>query len=254
MSFPLKKTYPLEDGSIDYKYKLQNHEGDLIFNPNTCIECGYCLLACPKQAITLFQDLQLSDDKTRMVDQGKCVQCGVCVYMCTTDALRLEINGEERIILTETEMLPRILGTTVTTPGGQEVRKFVEGTIEVSVEPGTPRGDLELVASSCPTGAMSVNPAGDGIDVDEAKCIYCIRCSVYASRVEGGRVGVKVHRTRVLKDATNWKISAVWNRIIERLLGVKGLSKELQGSIQVKLSDAVLKLNRRLIVKKKQEK
>ena len=110
MALPLKKA-TTTDGVVDYKFKLQNHEGDLIFDAKTCIECGFCLLSCPKEAITLFQDMLIYEDNSRFVDQEKCVQCGVCVYFCPTGALKLEINGEERIILTETEMLPKLLGT-----------------------------------------------------------------------------------------------------------------------------------------------
>ncbi len=252
MTFPLRKTVLQTDGTIDYKYKLQNHEGDLYFNPNTCIECGYCLLACPKQAISLFQDLLLSQDKTRMVDQDKCVQCGVCVYLCTTDALKLEINGEERIILTETGMLPTITGKTVQTVDGVDVRKFVTGSISVNIEGKPERGDLELLVKTCPTGALAINTNGDGIAVDESKCIYCIRCSVFASRLGDANIKITVKRHRVLKEERDWKVSAVWNRIIERLIGPEGLTKELQSSIQVKLIDAALKLNPRGLVPNKE--
>lgn len=240
MAFPLKTKVPLEDGKIDYKYKLQNHEGDLVYDPNVCIECGYCLLACPKEAITLFQDVLLYEDKSRFVDQEKCVQCGVCAYVCPVNALSLEINGEERIILTETEMLPKLTGTTIQTPEGLPVKKWVEGS--VTIDPGrASKESLEVLCKSCPTGALSVNESGDGVDVDDGQCIYCIRCSVFASRIDEGIV-VRVRRRRFLKDSTNWKISAVWNRVTERVLGPEGLNKDLQGSIQVKLAEAALKL------------
>lgn len=246
MAFPLKKSIPLAEETsgeliIDYQYRLQNHEGDLLYYPERCVECGICILGCPKRAI------KITDLVDKFVDQEKCVQCGICVYLCPVDALKLKINGEDRIILTETGMLPPLRGKTIQTTGGADLRKYMDGNLSVSVTGAVPEETLREFCAACPTGALAVSEDGTGVAVDEAKCFYCLRCQVMASRVrpqlpEGTSLTVKLARTRILKDATEWKVSSVWNRVTERILGPEGLSKELQGSIQIKLRDAALKL------------
>jgi NAD-dependent dihydropyrimidine dehydrogenase PreA subunit len=48
---------------------------------NKCTGCGYCVEACPQQAITI-------DDDVAVVNQGLCVQCGACLEICPVGAIR----------------------------------------------------------------------------------------------------------------------------------------------------------------------
>lgn len=47
----------------------------LIYETQTCIECGACMAVCPTEAI-------FENDGKYLVDKTKCVLCGACVNAC----------------------------------------------------------------------------------------------------------------------------------------------------------------------------
>jgi NAD-dependent dihydropyrimidine dehydrogenase PreA subunit len=48
---------------------------------NKCNGCGYCVDACPQQAITIQDNLAL-------INEELCVQCGTCIEVCPVGAIR----------------------------------------------------------------------------------------------------------------------------------------------------------------------
>ncbi|MFC2000944.1 4Fe-4S binding protein [Chloroflexota bacterium] len=46
-----------------------------------CTGCGSCVDACPKQAITMHNDLA-------MINEDLCIQCGACANVCPAGAIR----------------------------------------------------------------------------------------------------------------------------------------------------------------------
>jgi len=54
---------------------------NLKIDNNKCTGCGACVNACPKQAITVHDDLA-------MINEDLCIQCGTCVEVCPTGAIR----------------------------------------------------------------------------------------------------------------------------------------------------------------------
>ncbi|WP_413113861.1 glycyl-radical enzyme activating protein [Thaumasiovibrio sp. DFM-14] len=59
----------------------QTFSPSVLFDKNKCIECGLCINACTKGA--------MSRDKNKKVDTSKCVGCGECANVCPTKALIL---------------------------------------------------------------------------------------------------------------------------------------------------------------------
>ena len=61
-------------------------EKEILFNTESCINCGMCEKLCDRRAHTIC-------DNQHYYDRKKCQKCGECVRNCVTDAL--EICGEE---------------------------------------------------------------------------------------------------------------------------------------------------------------
>ena len=51
-------------------------------NTVRCKGCGYCINACPKDAISVSEHVNEKGYNTIEVDEEKCVQCGACYKMC----------------------------------------------------------------------------------------------------------------------------------------------------------------------------
>ena len=49
-------------------------------NPVRCKGCGYCINACPQEAISVSDHVNAKGYNTIVVDEEKCVVCGVIVY------------------------------------------------------------------------------------------------------------------------------------------------------------------------------
>jgi NAD-dependent dihydropyrimidine dehydrogenase PreA subunit len=57
---------------------------------NKCTGCGACRDVCPKQAITMRDDLAVINEKV-------CIQCGVCVEVCPVGAIREVVSAYEKL-------------------------------------------------------------------------------------------------------------------------------------------------------------
>ena len=51
-------------------------------NPTRCKGCGYCINACPKDAISVSGHVNEKGYKTIVVDDTKCIVCGTCYRVC----------------------------------------------------------------------------------------------------------------------------------------------------------------------------
>jgi Fe-S-cluster-containing hydrogenase component 2 len=212
MSFPqFIKTFKAPATRV-YSLKLLNHERDLEYNNDVCIGCGLCRHACPKQVITWGARA----DERIVVDAQKCVHCGICTWYCSAKALKLFINGEERVELAEKidtiarKSLPRIEGV---------VLKHKK-TGSLSIPPGLDVLDVNKAIATCHTGALSME--GTSLVLDEQKCIYCDACS----KATGGKIIVS--RTFLLVDMKDG-VSPITKQVIERMLDVNASSRILKG-------------------------
>ena len=64
----------------------------IIWNEETCIQCGACASFCPTEALAI-------DRGTMMVnfDNSKCVVCGMCLDCCPTRAIALYFEVREAV-------------------------------------------------------------------------------------------------------------------------------------------------------------
>lgn len=51
-------------------------------NPVRCKGCGYCINACPQDAISVSDHVNAKGYNTIVVDEEKCVVCGMCYRVC----------------------------------------------------------------------------------------------------------------------------------------------------------------------------
>ena len=51
-------------------------------NPANCKECRVCMANCPKQAISMTDEINVRGYKHITVDEEKCIGCGICYTVC----------------------------------------------------------------------------------------------------------------------------------------------------------------------------
>jgi len=47
-----------------------------------CKGCDYCRLACPKEAISVSEEINAKGYHTMVIDEEKCIKCGTCYTVC----------------------------------------------------------------------------------------------------------------------------------------------------------------------------
>ena len=89
--YALDKTFrtslPLENTPYAPKEKLPYpalvpQDGDIAFDPETCIFCGMCMRNCPAEAISVSRA-----DKAWTIDPDACLHCGMCRQNCPKKSL-----------------------------------------------------------------------------------------------------------------------------------------------------------------------
>ena len=80
--------------------------GELVMpDPDKCIACGLCQMACPNGTISITTetaaDPQTGKPKKRLVkyeyDLGSCMFCHLCVNACPHDAIRFDTDFEHAV-------------------------------------------------------------------------------------------------------------------------------------------------------------
>jgi 2-oxoglutarate ferredoxin oxidoreductase subunit delta len=56
--------------------------GRLILHADLCKGCAYCVVNCPRSAISLSGDINKNGYNTPVIDRDACVVCGVCYNVC----------------------------------------------------------------------------------------------------------------------------------------------------------------------------
>ena len=246
MSLPSKKAIQLDENTIAYEYKMLNHDMQLVYHEDKCVECGFCHYVCPvtvsiykeplkKTAIGTPAEMKMESDKKIVVDLEKCIWCGSCTWICPGYTLELLINGEPKLNLVENGSLPQFEEEVRTLDNGHKVRKVVMGSITITCNEKDTKV-IEAFADECAVGAMSRKDSD--IEVDENKCILCFKCSEAAKKYDN--ISVKVFRDR-FKNVRG-EAGSVWNGIMLRVLGKEGKIKGMLSRSQNKLADAVMRL------------
>lgn len=246
MSLPSKKVIQIDNNTIAYEYRMLNHDMQLVYHEDKCVECGFCHRVCPvtvsiyneplkKTAIGTPAEMGIESDKKIVVDLSKCIWCGTCDIFCPSKALELIINGERKLNLIENGSIPEFDVEPRTLADGKEVSKIVQGNILIECEE-TNIKKIDAFTKECATGALSRK--NKSIEIDDNLCILCYKCTEAAKNYDN--ISVKVFRDR-FKNVKG-EPGSVWNGIMLRVLGKEGKMKGIMSRSQNKLADAVMRL------------
>ena len=74
--------------------------GSMGLEPEKCISCSLCAMACPNKVITLTSEKDENNKKvlkTYQMDLGRCLFCGLCTEACPTSALTVTQEFENAV-------------------------------------------------------------------------------------------------------------------------------------------------------------
>lgn len=244
----------------------------LILDKERCKKCSLCSIVCPKEAIEVSKFKKMGNLKTIVsisINPEKCIFCGICVCICPFSALKLLINGKNRIPVVESGSFPTLIkqvqvNTAKCDPHCTKCRDVCPLKINISM---LKRGALELCPccgwcqEACPDnlihvqkifyGSAKINyekcPEGcrDCLDTCPVNAIFldddnkkahinnkvCIYCGACKNicPVEGA---IEINRTGVRVMPVK---SGAWNTALEKLTSTKTFTKELRAKGSTKI-------------------
>jgi hydrogenase-4 component H len=83
-------TYPYPFVAIE---QAEGYRGKPQHNPELCIACAACTVACPSNALSMTNDIDLGT-RTWSIFYGRCIFCGRCEEVCPTRAISLTPDFE----------------------------------------------------------------------------------------------------------------------------------------------------------------
>jgi NADH-quinone oxidoreductase subunit I len=78
----------------------QSVRSSMGLEPEKCISCSLCAMACPNKVITLTSEKDENNKKvlkTYQMDLGRCLFCGLCTEACPTSALTVTQEFENAV-------------------------------------------------------------------------------------------------------------------------------------------------------------
>ncbi|TBW40324.1 4Fe-4S dicluster domain-containing protein [Siculibacillus lacustris] len=93
----LKEIFRTGEATVKYPFAPLHVEKDFRgkpeHDPEQCIACAACTVACPPNAIAMATDTD-AGTRTWSIDYGRCIFCARCEEVCPTDAIRLSTDFE----------------------------------------------------------------------------------------------------------------------------------------------------------------
>lgn len=140
----------------------------LRLNYELCVGCKICEKVCPEGAVSeatppLIVDGRLVRRGRVDINADKCTFCGECVVLCPLNAIKIEINNEEKIPVVENNAFPNLIkGISINT-------NLCSIECKLACEEKCPRKAIKVILSNDRTKILNVL-------VDKQLCIYCKIC------------------------------------------------------------------------------
>ncbi|MFZ7137443.1 MAG: 4Fe-4S dicluster domain-containing protein [archaeon] len=131
-----------------------------------CKGCGICEQICPREAIQTIKHEKRPEEKAKQptvdINKEKCNYCGMCDAICPFGAITVEINGEHKRPVVESESFPEL-------------------TRNIQVDPSKCDADCKELEQACPLDLIQVTvPDKENkqvkIEIDEDSCPCCRLC------------------------------------------------------------------------------
>lgn len=209
------------DHSITLERAMVTRHYLMTWDLNRCVGCQIGPLVCPKEAVlhkeAVLKDGSILVKPTVDIDPQTCVLCGICVVACPVNAVSMEINGKPEIPVLDSGAFPQLIKSTefnrdafdwsrndfvinncptnvisfdkiadtmvvdqdgcihcrqceIATDGAFQVTQPWAGSVTLIREKCVP--DCQACTDICPTRALHVNDSGEVTLAD----YYCIKC------------------------------------------------------------------------------
>ena len=165
----------IENNKQVIEQKLLTQKLNLAVDLDRCTGCGVCIDACPEEAVSRGAIGAVNRGKAKVakvdVDEKKCSFCGVCNIMCPFNAIKLSIDGKERLPILEKEGFPTLV----------KDAKIDQDkcTRCVLCEEVCPRDAIKREVAKVDQGHKAASTMKYAIDykLDEQKCTLCGICA-----------------------------------------------------------------------------
>jgi 4Fe-4S ferredoxin len=108
---PYKSSKQDSSDALTLEWALQIKNYKLTLDKHRCVGCQICCLACPKEAIKVEKQPNISGKALKPkvdIDLAKCNFCGICDVTCPFGAIKVTLNGVHNLALIAKESYPRI--------------------------------------------------------------------------------------------------------------------------------------------------
>ena len=154
----LKEVFRTGNATVRYPFaplpETPNFRGKPQYDPERCIACGACTVACPANALAMTTDIA-AGTRTWEICFGRCVFCGRCEEVCPTQAITLspefELAVMDRADLYQTAEFRLVSCRVCGTPFAP--KKEVDYLVDVLRQSGVPEASLaarRAALETCP--------------------------------------------------------------------------------------------------------
>ena len=160
----MKRYKKEEAGKLEVGQILYTKHFSLTLDRNLCKGCELCKLICPREAISLVPT-DSTEGKASVhlvhVNENKCDFHGICAVICPFSAIKITMNGENRLPAVEKEVFP-----------------ILTRDIDVCSEKCAP--GCKKCEETCPLGIISVkeDKSGTVVEIQKDLCASCQICWV----------------------------------------------------------------------------